>query len=194
MPDNLTKAHEKQPKLRLDPKERYTLLKVWYKVAEDSADRLAILYVYEWDKSVVPVPGTLLDHDWDYEPIIYCHNKRTGTTMWIYDSGHYVAGKTAGSPAGNDSFDVVEGTHRYKPANTPATTTYPTSKMQELDETTLKKWEKQLAKLVMLPGYGQLSLWEAFLNPCGVADTGYFTVPPSGSATERKSKYAITAT
>jgi hypothetical protein len=184
---SVKKAVKNQPGITADPQEPHSLLKIWYKIYETET-KFCILYVYEWDNSTVGAfPTGHFDHDWDYEPIIYCYDKQTGIVTWIYDSGHYDADNTTKT----NNFKVAKGSHYYIP-DTSGTqgAKSPASEFQELDLDTLMEWERKLIGLFR-GGMGQLSLWEAFLDPCKVKDTDAFGVADEGEITRTTKKYEL---
>lgn len=180
------KAVENQPELIFDSSEPHELLNVWY-IIRETDEKLCILYVYEWDYSTFCYP---FNHAGDYEPIIYCLDKNTRETTWVYDNGHYDAGTTSDT----NVFQVVSGSHRYIPDDSGISgTKQPSSNFQELDAATLMEWERTLIDLHRL-GMGQLSLWQAFLDPCSVEDNDEFGLPDDGTIEQEADGYSLTAT
>ena len=186
----------RQPRLRIDPNEPYQLLAVWYKVIVDDAEKLCILYVYEWSKSAQYFPSggianPIGEHDWGYEPIIYCKDQKSGVVTWTCSGLHYAAGSTKQT----NVFDVTIGTHGYSPNTSGAQgSKEPESKFKKLDFDTLADWERKLIDISRYGYFPQLSLLQAFTDPCNVKDAEHFTTPKNGGkVTQETDKYRLYA-
>jgi len=165
-------ALKHQPLLELDPKEPDHIIDVFYKV-EHYKDKISILYVYSWDRQDSPFFGWLLDHAFDYEPVVVTIDDKGKVIKVAYDRSHYRVGVTD-----KPYLRVVKGFHNYKPLAERPEKAWKAKVMRPLTPRVLKGMDADLKSVKRFLGlFKPLSLLGAYIDPAGYGKGDSFTVP-----------------
>ena len=166
-----------QPLLRFPPEdlEKNTgIPKVLYCQSENR-EATYFTYVYVWSFSDSPLVSRALGypgHRWDYEPIIVRVDKESRARAYIYDAGHYRARSTS-----NAHFEVVSGTHAFKPSQEPVGEKLGSGQFEPLTSDSLNMINSQLERLPRIPFRPGLSLSWACNAPWEVERVDAFSGP-----------------
>jgi len=161
-----------QPLLELDPKEPDHIIDVFYKVKR-YGDKTSILYVYSWDRQDSPFLGWLLNHAFDYEPIVVTLDKKGEVIKVAYDRSHYRVGVTD-----KPYLRVVRGFHNYKPLKEKPEKPWKARDMKPLSPEMLKGMDADLKGVKRFFGlFKPLSLLGAYIDPAAYGKGDSFSTP-----------------